>query len=647
MPNRYQQESVRRKRVYLALILVFFAVNTFLWRGVEWFDRRAFGWTITEQANRLGAREQNLGEVKLTDQVAWLTLTGSRGAVVCALWVTAEEKKKKHEWNQLELVVNWLLKLQPHFSGIWLYQSHNLAYNVSVELEEGRDQYHYIFRGFQLLHDGTRRLKDNPDLRYMMGWYYQHKLGISDDKNLLQALFQLSCIDPRLRDPQRFLGPDGQVNLPVFEQFCREHPQLVRRLRERLDCRTPAEVVRFLGDNYQIPCRYEEPQPGLVGPAFSRLKPMDERFPFLPEPFEGPEANAESAVGDNFTNYDAARSWFAFSQLPLPPAQAMPGPRSRDYDPQHPEYIRGPYRRPRQPPLLSFRRFPAIAQTNLAEKLQKDGWCDAEGWAVDEGQGPETQWFPGHKVIVGAGRDWSGDAWRKALAMWQEVGQQNGFLVAPETLGQWEQLAARYRATYRVEPEQVGPDLDESQRGDGMGDSFDAHRRLYWYRENREFTSFPRFLHEAEANSSPEALKGRKHIFQAEQWLNRYRIPGREREPAPALREYEQAIPLWRSVLLQHREFSRSVLVQEEAVHLQDQYRVLVQEVRRPELKQLLVLQDYLTNLAAGTPYLPSVHARLDLPIPVPIMAGPLDNLVDAKGERVITDAAIQNARSR
>ena len=93
------------------------------------------------------------------------SLTGSRGLATCVLWNNAIEKQKKNQWNELEVLVRSLTRLQPHFITPWLFQSWNLAYNVSVESDRVSDKYFYITRGIELLAEGERQNRDNPDLR--------------------------------------------------------------------------------------------------------------------------------------------------------------------------------------------------------------------------------------------------------------------------------------------------------------------------------------------------------------------------------------------------------------------------------------------------------------------------------------------------
>src|SRR5207237_2619359 len=140
----------------------------------------------------------------------------------------------------------------------WLFQSWNLAYNVSAESDRVRDKYFYISRGIQLIAEGERRNSNSSELRSMCGFYYRDKFGVSDEANTLQCLLQLSCMEPSERDPQRFRRSGRQLDLDRFQTFCENHPQLVRRLREILMHGTPESVVDFLADHQKLPSRYED-----------------------------------------------------------------------------------------------------------------------------------------------------------------------------------------------------------------------------------------------------------------------------------------------------------------------------------------------------------------------------------------------------
>jgi hypothetical protein len=477
-----------------------------------------------------------------------------------------------------------------------------------------------------------------------LGEYYEHKIGLSDDSKILQSFFQLSCIDPRERDPRRFRKPDGQIDLEQFEQFCRAHPQLARRLREKrmhegnriwMKPRSAAEVVTFLEKNFKIPSRYED----VTADGKLKLKPANAQFPILPPHFDPKEPGPDDHLDDSFDCYQAARAWLSYAQLPLPPPNRVPGPRFADFD-------RRQYRMPRVNAYL-FRARPARAQMYVAERLQQEGWFD-EGWAVDEGREAVNQWFPDHTVVIGAGRNWCGEAWRKAHDRWMQYGELTGLReLEPESSRRLAEQAERYRSAYGVRPDELGPDLRPDQRDGGVGESFDAHRHLYWYGywRDQEQTNFPRFFHQTRVEMTPEVIEVRKRFYEVDQLLKRG-------EPAEAIVPlYERAFAKWRPVLLKNPEFRRIVTIQNETYERQVAYQQLVQELYGTEFKQLLVLQDFLAQLAlrpAGVPlWLPPAQLLPRRTLPASIVQGPFDNMVDEKGQPVILAETIHQWRLR
>src|SRR4051812_47941600 len=146
MASPYQQQVFQRKLLYIGLILLLFTASLIWRRSV-----------VDDLASRLAIREESRGDVEVTGAAVRLSLTGLRGLATCVLWNTAIEKQKKNQWNELEVLVRLVTKLQPHFITPWLFQSWNLSYNVSVESDRIRDKYFYICRGIILLAGGERQ----------------------------------------------------------------------------------------------------------------------------------------------------------------------------------------------------------------------------------------------------------------------------------------------------------------------------------------------------------------------------------------------------------------------------------------------------------------------------------------------------------
>jgi hypothetical protein len=584
MANRFQQQSVRRKVIYFALIIALFSAC--------WVVRTQASWGVEKQAEDLELREQSLGEVDLTDKALRLTLTGSRGFAVCGLWWTAIEKQKKHEWNELELLVRSLIKLQPHFVTPWLFQSWNLAYTVSVECDRVKDKYFYIARGVNLLADGERQNKDNPDMRLYVGIYQQNKMGISDEQNTLRSLYQMSCIEPAERDPARFrrtVGERTEIDWDAFEDFCRRHPFLVRRLHDKLRCKTPDDVIEFLAANQKLPSRYEDrPANAPEGEqSVTRYASVAERFPCLPprQKFNPGELTYDSDLGDDFDNYHAARAWYGYSQDPLV----------------------GGLRRPRFMSQIIFENYPARAQSYVAERLGMEGWFDNEGWEIKD-------WFPKDKahpevgkrsIRVGRERNWSAEAWDKGFQMYKDFGEGHGL----------------YRSA-----EDIQSLSDEDQKT---------------FNFNRMVTNFQHHLTKAYVERGKEAIAAHKCFFKADE----LRQAG-DRELAMEMYERPEGFPTWKKLLIEASAFRDDEDVQEDTYLMQRRYLAMIRDKRMPTIRRILLTTDLMTQAAISPPAAKMWLSLYLIPSVTPPLIGPFDAL-DDEGKPLIGERAINTVCER
>jgi hypothetical protein len=581
MAASFPQQSRLRKLTYFGLIVGLFFVTLILRKQI-----------VEPRASALELREENLGEVELTGSALRLSLTGSRGIAVCYLWVVADNMKKRHEWNELELVVNSIIKLQPHFIEPWLFQSWNLAYNVSVEADHPRDKYFYITRGIELLAEGERRNRDNPDLRLNMGFYYQNKLGISDENNYFRCLFQMSCIDPVERDPQRF-GKLNAIDMGEFRDFCEKYPTLVRRMRDRLGKDQPYKVVEFLEENRRLPTLYDES----VKAAQTPKKAPDKRFPVLPPKSNArtDEFTAESVLPDNFDNFLASRTWMAYAQEPYDdPAMRRP---------------------PRKPALLIFLSYPARAQAYYAERLEKEGWFDHDGWVV-------TDWFS-QPIAFGKDRLWAAEAWGKAFEMYQDYGEKRGLYKTPE------QLASM--------------STDDRQE----------------YEYGNRLTNFQHFYYQTEVEKEKDAVTARKFFFLADKArktprkaVELYRNPAAFGSPETWFGPKGSWKPSgWKKILAEHDNFRRDSTVQEESYESQLKYLDSERQLSDGINEQLR----WLNVIQSGTPYsaawpnaasalVPAAVLAADLPI---VIRGPLDDVHPRDLEPYLSPGAKESVNQR
>jgi hypothetical protein len=614
--NPLQKAAVRRKSFYFAAILALFTISIF-YRGLEAKtpDGPSYVWlpfgrddregaasavsrsgdaaarsTILSQARRLELRELDEGDPEIAGEAVRLGLVGSRGFAVTFLWYAAIEKQKRNDFHEFERLVKAVTTLQPHFITPWIFQSWNIAYNVSVEMQSLGDMYFYIARGIDLLAEGERRNRRSPDMRYQIAFYYQNKFGVSDQVQTLRCLFQLSCIPPDARDPDALENPDGTVNMEAFRKFCQDHPMLVRRLRgeerqdrerqsqsagESLRTRRPEDVVQFLRDNKNVPSRYRNA---------TELKVPEQQFPVLPPPFPEGEAEAQPRssaedLTEAFSGYLAARAWFAYATTIVPPnptdkeGNPMPSTAPEEFD-------QFKYRLPRMPVLILFRQGPPRAQTYQAEMMQKDGWFDGEGWEVDAGIDESNAWFvesvggvkrkPATPVVVGAGTPWSILDWQKSFTRWANHGTNYGLLLRPNQLEQLRKDANVPPGTEYVPP--PPPATREQLENEAFARRHQAQEALFYYSSNRNLTNFPFYYALSEGEQQKETVEARKTFWKADQ----------ERRRGNNLRAmdlYRRGMEQWRNVLIKNPNFHRSerlTRIEEDTIEYQLDYLRLI-----------------------------------------------------------------------
>src|SRR5205809_4434741 len=107
-----------------------------------------------------------------------VALGGFRGLIANALWIRAGDLQEEDKYFEKVQLADWITKLQPHFTTVWVHQAWDMAYNISIKFSDPRDRWQWVQRGIELLRDEA--LKYNPDepLIYReLGWIFQHKIG--------------------------------------------------------------------------------------------------------------------------------------------------------------------------------------------------------------------------------------------------------------------------------------------------------------------------------------------------------------------------------------------------------------------------------------------------------------------------------------
>ncbi len=138
-----------------------------------------------------------------------VALGGFRGLISNFLWIRANDLQQDDKFFEAAQLADWITKLEPTFTQVWLFQAWNMAYNISVKFKENApgkydDRWHWVERGIELLRDDGLRYNPNSILIYReLGWFFQHKIGQNlDDANMYYKLQWKN-------EMQDFFGPNG------------------------------------------------------------------------------------------------------------------------------------------------------------------------------------------------------------------------------------------------------------------------------------------------------------------------------------------------------------------------------------------------------------------------------------------------------
>jgi hypothetical protein len=139
-------------------------------------DRAQLGLTISEPL-------QNAPPLLAFTTVA---LGGFRGLISNFLWIRSNDLQQDDKYFEASQLADWITDLEPHFSQVWVFQSWNMAYNISVKFKDFPDRWRWVERGIELLRDSGLRYNPNDVLiHFQLAQFFQHKMGANlDDANV-------------------------------------------------------------------------------------------------------------------------------------------------------------------------------------------------------------------------------------------------------------------------------------------------------------------------------------------------------------------------------------------------------------------------------------------------------------------------------
>lgn len=108
------------------------------------------------------------------ESVPLLLMGGLRGIAVDFLWARAIARHDEKKYYELLTINNLIARLQPNFPAIWIFQSWNMAYNISYEWDSPQNKWKWIYAGLEFAKKGAVKNPTSGDLFFELGYMYVH-----------------------------------------------------------------------------------------------------------------------------------------------------------------------------------------------------------------------------------------------------------------------------------------------------------------------------------------------------------------------------------------------------------------------------------------------------------------------------------------
>jgi hypothetical protein len=220
------------KKPLLVLLAVVLLVGVFQIQESLNRDRDALGLT----------RIQPLENAPPVLAFTTVALGGFRGLISNVLWIRASDLQDDDKYFEMAQLADWITKLEPHFVQVWLVQSWNMAYNISVKFKDFPDRWRWVERGIELLRDDGLRFNPNETLIYReLAWFFQHKMGANmDDANVYYkqqwANEMADVFDKKSPDLDQLIHPqtdDQKRRAKLLRETYKMDPEFMKEVNDR------------------------------------------------------------------------------------------------------------------------------------------------------------------------------------------------------------------------------------------------------------------------------------------------------------------------------------------------------------------------------------------------------------------------------
>jgi hypothetical protein len=173
-----------------------------------------------------------------------VALGGFRGLIANALWIRANDLQQDGKYFEMVQLADWITKMEPNLTQVWLMQAWNMAYNISVKFPSPKDRWRWVQRGIELLRDDGLRYNPREALMYReLAWFFQHKMG----QNMDDA--HMTYKQEWAKEMQAVLGGGRPIYAELLNPTTEEARQRVEKLQNhyKMDPRLMKEADDAFG----------------------------------------------------------------------------------------------------------------------------------------------------------------------------------------------------------------------------------------------------------------------------------------------------------------------------------------------------------------------------------------------------------------
>ncbi len=124
-----------------------------------------------------GLTPAQLADLPPVGAASVVLLGGFRGVAVDVLWLEAITYHERRQYVEERGMVELITEIQPRFVSVWSFWATAIAYDVSVQFENPREQWPWIRDAVQFLRKGIDLNPQTGDLWFYLGWIYQDKMS--------------------------------------------------------------------------------------------------------------------------------------------------------------------------------------------------------------------------------------------------------------------------------------------------------------------------------------------------------------------------------------------------------------------------------------------------------------------------------------